>query len=196
MPKIDIHPVTPDRWGDLETLFGPRGACAGCWCMYWRQASREFEELKGEPNRRALRAIVAGGPPPGLLAYADGQPAGWCAVAPRADYPRLERSRILARVDPSPGSGQVEPVWSVPCFFIARAHRRQGITTRLLDAAARYAAAHGARVVEGYPIEPRNPNMPPVFAYTGIASAFRAAGFVEVARRSETRPVMRRVMDE
>jgi GNAT superfamily N-acetyltransferase len=123
-----------------------------------------------------------------VLAYAEGQPVGWCAIAPRERYPVLERSRILKRVD-------AVPVWSVVCFFVSKAFRGQRITTTLLRAAIDYAKQRGAGVIEGYPIEPKNPRMPDVFAWTGLASAFRQAGFVEVLRRSETRPIMRYVVE-
>ena len=184
MPTITIEPLTPDRWGDFETLFGARGACGGCWCMYFRLTAREFEANKGDPNRWAMHRLVQEGVVPGLLAYVDGQPAGWCAVAPRADYSRLARSRILAPVDD-------QPVWSIVCFFVARAHRRQGLTSRLLRAAADFARAQGAAILEGYPEIPRLEKAPDVFLYVGIASAFEKAGFAEVARRSPHRPIMR-----
>jgi GNAT superfamily N-acetyltransferase len=181
---VEVHPVSPEHWADLERVFGPRGACAGCWCMWWRLPHASFGAGKGDSNRESLRALVVSGTTPGLLAYRNGQPIGWCAFGPREDYPALARSRILKPVDD-------RPVWSVTCFFIARGQRRQGLTRRLLAAAVEHAQAYGAQIVEGYPIEPKNTDTPPVFAFTGTASAFRAAGFVEVARRSDTRPVMR-----
>lgn len=127
-----VHPLTPARWADLERLFGPRGACGGCWCMWWRAARTQFVKRKGEGNRRALKRIVSAGGVPGLLAYAHGQPVGWCAVGPRGNYPVLEPSRVLKRVDKA-------PVWSLVCFFVAKPHRRQGLTTKLLRAAVKYA---------------------------------------------------------
>ncbi|MGH7543122.1 MAG: GNAT family N-acetyltransferase [Gemmatimonadota bacterium] len=181
---IEIRPATRELWSDLAALFGARGACGGCWCMFWRQAGAEFAARKGEKNRRALRRLVQSDEPPGLIAWIDGEPAGWIAVAPRAAYRRLERSRILKPVDNRPD------VWSVPCFFVARAHRRQGLTVALLEAAVEHAARRGAAVVEGYPVEPAG-EQADVFVYTGLASAFRRAGFREAARRSPTRPVMR-----
>ena len=185
LPELAIHAVTSPRWPDLEKLFGPRGACAGCWCMWWKLPRSEFDLLRGDGTRLALKRLVDAGNVPGLLAYVRSEPVGWCALSPREAYPRLERSRVLKRVDN-------EPVWSVVCFFVARPFRRKGVTVRLLEAAVAHARQHGAAIVEGYPVEPRGTKIPDVFAYTGTISAFRQAGFVEVVRRSATRPIMRR----
>ena len=181
---LTFQPLTPERWPDLEKLFGPRGACGGCWCMVWRLRRADFDEGKGDANRRAFHDLVAGGAQPGVLAYTGGEAIGWCAVAPRVDYPALERSRVLAAVDD-------RPVWSITCLYIARPHRRRGVSVRLLEAAVQFAQERGARVVEGYPIEPYSAQVPAAFAWTGLVSAFRQAGFREVLRRSNTRPIMR-----
>lgn len=183
--KFEFHPATPARWPDLEELFGPRGACGGCWCRYWKQTRPEYESKKGEPNRKALRKSVTAGETPGLLAYSNGEPVGWCAVEPREKFPTLARSRILAPVDDN-------PVWSVPCFFIRRDFRKKGLTSLLLKAAAEYARKQGAMILEGYPVESSKGKTPDAFAYTGLPSAFLKAGFHEAARRSEHRPIMRR----
>jgi GNAT superfamily N-acetyltransferase len=136
-------------------------------------------------NRKALKGLVDSGQVPGILVYSEGQPIGWCAVAPREVFPRLERSRILSRVDD-------KPVWSVVCFFVAKAFRGKGLSVKLLRAALDYVRGQGGKIVEGYPVEPKKSWRPPdPFVYTGLASAFRKAGFVEVIRRSDTRPVMR-----
>jgi GNAT superfamily N-acetyltransferase len=179
-----FHPLTPERWSDLEKLFGPRGACCGCWCMYWRLPNKQFEAQTGEPNRLNMKALVDSGVIPGILAYSDGAPVGWCSIAPREEFPRLSRSRILQPVDD-------QPVWSIVCFFVARNHRRKGLTVQLIKAAIEYASANGARIVEGYPVEPKDSKAPDVFVYTGLSSAFKQAGFSEVLRRSATRPIMR-----
>jgi GNAT superfamily N-acetyltransferase len=184
-PRVDIVPLNAARWGDLEQLFGARGACGGCWCMAWRLPRGSFERGKGAGNRAALKALAASEPAPGVLAYVGGEPAGWCAIAPRAAYPVLARSRVLKPVDDT-------PVWSVSCFFVARAHRRRGLSTRLLRAAVAYAASCGARVIEGYPVASRSGALPDVFVWTGLPGTFLAAGFREVARRSPTRPILRR----
>ncbi len=185
-PKLEIHPLTPDRWPDLEALFGPRGACAGCWCMWWRIPRPEWKAAKGEGNRRALERYVKRGRVPGLLAYDGGVPVGWVAVEPREAYPSLERSRTLARVDE-------KPAWSLTCFFVARSHRRRGLTRALIEAALAHARAAGARLVEAYPVDSRRP-LADAWVYTGAASTFRRLGFREAARRSRTRPILRKAL--
>src|SRR5262245_51876868 len=97
--RLTFHPLTPARWRDLETLFGERGACGGCWCMSWRLRRAQFDAQKGTRNKAAFKRIVATGPAPGVLAYSGLQPVGWCAVAPREVHRRMEKSRILAPVD-------------------------------------------------------------------------------------------------
>ena len=187
MPKreFQFRELTPDRWTDLEQLFGARGACGGCWCMWWRINRSIFNQQKGDKNKAAFKSVVDSGDIPGILAYSKGTPIGWCAIAPRETYPALERSRVLKRIDD-------KPVWSIVCLFIARTYRRKGVSIELLKAAADYARKRGGRIVEGYPVEPRKDEMPDAFAWTGLASAFLKAGFVECERRSETRPIMRR----
>jgi GNAT superfamily N-acetyltransferase len=183
--SLTFRPLTAQRWRDLESLFGERGACGGCWCMWWRLTRAEFSKRKGKRNKAAFKRIVEAGDVPGVLAYVGKEPVGWCAVSPRDCYPSLERSRTLARVDD-------RAVWSVTCLFVARPFRRKGISVELLRAAASHAHSRGAAIVEGYPVEPRTLSMPDVFAWTGLPSAFHRAGFREVLRRSQTRPIMRR----
>jgi GNAT superfamily N-acetyltransferase len=183
--KLTFKPVALDRWADFEALFGKRGACGGCWCMWWRIKRSDFERRKGDGNRRAMRALMNAGEVPGILAYTEGQPVGWCSVAPRSAYPVLGRSRILKPLDD-------KPVWSIVCLFVHKDYRDRGVSVKLLEAAVDYARKQGAKVVEGYPVEPKKDRMPAVFAFTGLATAFLHAGFTERARRSPTRPIMRR----
>ena len=181
---IEYKPLTPERWVDFETLFGPRGAIGGCWCMWWRQSRSEFEKQKGEPNRLAMQALVHSGEVPGILAYQSEKPIAWCSISPREAYPSLLRSRVLKPIDD-------QPVWSIVCFFIAKGSKRQGMSFNLINAAVDYASKQGAQIIEAYPIEPKSSQAPDIYSFTGIASTFRKAGFVEVIRRSETRPIMR-----
>lgn len=186
-PRIHVRPLTGETWPAFERLFGPRGACAGCWCMWFRLPKREFDAGKGEGNRRAMRALVDGGSVPGLLAFVDREAVGWCSVAPREEFSRLARSRTLAPVDDL-------PVWSVVCLFVARPWRGRGVATTLLEGAADWVAGRGGEVVEGYAVVPRTGRMPDTFAYHGPLSAFLAAGFTEVARPSPSRAIVRRVL--
>jgi GNAT superfamily N-acetyltransferase len=157
--------------------------------MWWRLKRSEFERQKGEGNKKAMKAIVNSGETPGILAYAGGMPVGWCSVAPRENFPVLNRSRILKKIDET-------PVWSIVCFFVEKKHRNKGLSLQLLRAAIEYVKEQGGRVLEGYPVEPRKEKMPAAFAWTGIASAFKKVGFVELTRRSETRPMMRFLIPE
>lgn len=184
-PRLAIRPLTPVRWADLERLFGPRGACAGCWCMHPRLPRAAYEARKGEGNRRAFRQLVARGTVPGVLAYEGTEPVGWCAIEPRRSFPRLERSRLFRPIDE-------QPAWTIACLFVRADRRGRGVSRALIDGAVRHARRRGARLVEACPVEPATGRIPPIFAWTGVASAFRACGFVEVARRSATRPLMRR----
>lgn len=181
--KLKFVPLTPARWPDFETLFGSNGACAGCWCMYWRLSARDYERGKGESNHQAMKALVKAGQKTGLLAYAGKEAVGWLALEPRAAYPRLEKSRILAPLDE-------RPVWSVSCFFIKRGWRGQGVSAQLLQAAVEQARRAGVKIVEGYPVD-RREKTADTFVWTGLASTFRKCGFKQVARRSATRPIMR-----
>jgi GNAT superfamily N-acetyltransferase len=184
---IRCVPATPARWRDVERLFGEKGACTGCWCMWPRLSSAEFRRGRGAGNQRALKRLIAANARPGLIAYRGRAPVGWCALAPREAYPRLARSRVMAPVDD-------QPVWSVVCFFVDRSARGAGVTTALLRAAVEHAAKRGARIVEGYPHDAGGARLADTFAWFGLAASYLGAGFVEVARRSKTRPIMRYVV--
>jgi GNAT superfamily N-acetyltransferase len=180
----NFHPLTPEHWKDFEELFGKRGACGGCWCMWWRLKRSDFNQQKGEGNRRAMKKLVHSNKIPGILAYHQGKAVGWCSVAPREEFTALGKSRILQPLDSL-------PVWSIVCFFISKEYRKVGLSGQLINAALQFVKQQGGEILEGYPVEPKKNIIPPVFAWTGFASSFRKAGFKEVARRSETRPIMR-----
>lgn len=181
---LDFKPVTGRQWPDLQKLFGPNGADSGCWCMWWRQTREEFKRCHGEPNRRAMEGLIRAGEVPGILAYHEEQPVGWCSVAPRERFPALDRSPNLKPVDG-------ERVWSITCFSIPRQHRRRGLSGHLIRAAVEYALSRGAPAVEAYPVDPRHSSSRPATAFTGLVDTFLAAGFREVARRSPRRPILR-----
>lgn len=187
MSTLRFLPLTPATWPDFRALFGPKGACAGCWCMYFLQTQGEFETRKGDKNRRAMKRRVDGGEVPGILAYDDKKPIGWCAVSPRDRFTRLARSKVVAAVDD-------KAVWSVPCFFVHRDYRDRGVSVALLKAATQHVKKNGGRIIEGYPVDPGKKRYVPTFACYGLVAGFRKAGFKEVARRSKTRPIMRRTI--
>jgi GNAT superfamily N-acetyltransferase len=180
---LEFHPVTPDRWEDFVSVFGQNGACSGCWCMYWRSPRKEWLTQTNDFNRSGIKSLVDTGREPGLLAYVDSVPAAWVSVGPRSDFPMLNTSRVLAPVDD-------QPVWSIVCFFIHRKYRRTGLMQPLIAAAVDYARSKGARIVEGYPTEPGK-KVEAGSMYLGAVSAFKEAGFTEVARRSATHPIFR-----
>ena len=84
-----------------------------------------------------------------------------------------------------------EPVWSITCFYVLRGYRKQRVTAQLLAAAIQFAAQRGARIIEGYPIDSQGAKKDSVSIFTGLASTFIQAGFVETTRRAPTRPIMR-----
>jgi len=181
-----IHPVTRERWRDLERLFGPRGAYWNCWCMFWRLRRRDFRALAPDERKAALRAWVRSGAEPGLLAYRDGKPVAWCALAPRSEYAALAASPKLKPV------GEIAGTWSITCYFIAKEHRRTGLMTALLDAAARHARRKGARRLEGYPVSAEA--LAGCEGYTGLVPVYKRAGFRVVARPSPSMRVMQKAL--
>lgn len=177
-----FRPLTSKNWKDIERLFED-SACRSCWCMWWRQSSSEWQKRTSSDRKEALKKIVFHGNVPGILAYSHGQPIGWCSISPREEFPRLERSRTLKRIDN-------QPVWSVVCFFVSKPFRGGGVSARLLEAAVEHARKQGAQIVEGYPS--RSPErIQDALVYTGLASMFLKAGFVDVGSISKTRTIMR-----
>jgi GNAT superfamily N-acetyltransferase len=180
--KLTIRPVTPDLWPALEDLFGKSGASNGCWCMYWRLGGAYRDKPRGA-NKEALRQIVKHGPPPGLLAFDEDLPVGWCQLTPRDALPWLDRMWWFQRVDD-------EVVWSISCFFVRKSHRRQGVMTQLIAAAVKTAKRARKSALEAYPIDTGVPKSSSN-VFVGMASTFARAGFRIVARRSAARPIMR-----
>lgn len=186
--KVMIHPATPERWKDVETLFGPRGACAGCWCQFFKLRGPDYSAGRGATNKARLKRSVMNGERPGLLAYVDGAVAAWCAVEPKSRFARITRSRTLGET----AGDETATTWSIPCFFTAREFRGQGLALALIEAAFREAKQGGATLVEGYPVMPAKERMPDTFAYHGTGAMFDACGFEESAAPSKSRRVMAR----
>ncbi len=183
---MEIHPVAPERWEDLATLFGSNGAYSNCWCTWWLLTGKEFASARPEERRAALAELVHSGAEPGLLAYQEGRPVGWCAVGPRTRFTRMmsQRSRVYRPV------GDPEANWVINCFFIARKERGKGIASALLKEAVRFAFSRGASTIDGYPL-PDDTSAGAASLYVGSVSMFTRAGFREI-NRVNNRPLMRR----
>jgi GNAT superfamily N-acetyltransferase len=187
-PRLNLflRPLTLKAWKDFENLFGEKGACAGCWCMYWLLNKKEYDEKRKDGRtKEEMKKLVKNKVIPGIIAYDNDKPVGWIAIQKREKYSRLANSKILRPLDD-------KSVWSIVCFFVHKDYRKMGVSVELIKNACDFAASKGGMIVEAYPTETRTKNSAPVFIYTGTASAFKKAGFTEVARRSETRPIMRK----
>jgi len=179
-----FKPLSTKTWKDFETLFGKRGACGGCWCMFWRLTSKEYDLYKGESNRIKIHKLVQDKKKLGIIAFKNDLPIGWCSISPRDTLTRLENSNLLKRIDDV-------PVWSITCLFVKKEFRRQDISSLLISEAAKFAFKNGALVVEAYPIIPKKKEVPEIFAFTGFASAYKKAKFKIVRKPNENRLIMR-----
>jgi GNAT superfamily N-acetyltransferase len=187
--KLSFHPLVPERWDDLVDLFGPeRGACAGCWCMWPRMRGVDFRALGRTERRDRFRGIVERGPPPGLLCYDGAQAVGWVAISPRRAVHRFNIARNSAPL--AGGDTDLDGTWAIVCFYVRRSHRGRSLTARLAKAAIAYARKGNARCVEVCVVEPTG-QLTWGEAFVGVASVLRPLGFVEVARRSPKRPLLR-----
>lgn len=184
---VEVRVATADRWDHVVDLFerpGPRGGTPqtdGCWCQFWHLRGRAYWDGHGAGHRSRLEEEVWSGTEPGLLAYLDGTPVGWCRVGPRESFDRLEHSSKLTPVD-------AQSAWSVVCFYVHPEAKRAGVASALLDAAIGRARSHGASILEGYPVDEGHAN---IDAYTGYLPMFLAAGF-EPVRDAGRRTIVRR----
>lgn len=182
--SVEIEPATPDRWSDVVTVFGRRGADPSwCWCRLFFGTGETSN--RDELHREITHAVV----PPGLIAYVDGHPVGWTRVGPRSAFPRVIGNRAMTNVlTDDPGA------WWVTCFAVDNHHRRSGVGAALLQAAVEFARQHEASAVEGHPVDVaalKSARVGGAAIFTGTLAMFAAAGFVEVGRTYPTRPVMR-----
>ena len=178
MTEITVIPATVDRLEDALAVLPTHGGW-GCTCQYFRMSSGDYSRSTGEERIAALRHQMEGTPAPGVLAYEDGEPVGWCGFAPRSDYERLVRSRTIPVVDEV-------PVWSIVCFVVKAGHRRRGLTTKMLEAVIDYAREMGAPALEAYPIDPGEQRVSTAFLYVGTVRTFEAAGFRKVVKTDST----------
>jgi GNAT superfamily N-acetyltransferase len=185
LTPLRFEPLTPSNWEDFTRLFGEKGACGNCWCMYHRLSKSDFAEGKiNEGNKQAMKDLVWEGRSTGILAFYGDQPIAWCAFAPREDFSKLERSRVHKRIDD-------QLVWSIPCTFIDKKFRRQGVSVELLKGVISYAKEEGIKLIEAYPTIPTQEKLPDSFAWIGLYKSFERAGFEIVDTTSKSRPMVR-----
>jgi GNAT superfamily N-acetyltransferase len=180
--SIEVVPATPDRWPDVVTILGGDGD-RGCWCQAPRGIVPGGRASAPGARRAGLRAQLADDPPAGMLAYVDGEVAGWCGFGPRPRLPRLTRSRTIPAIDNG-------AVWSILCFNIRVGYRRRGVAAALLAGLVDYARRSGAPGVEAYPIDSEGGRVDTGFGYVGVTPMFEKAGFrrvLETAAHSDRR---------
>jgi predicted GNAT family acetyltransferase len=184
----DILPLTPERWPAFEDLFGKQGACYGCWCVHFRLPPATRRVNDREANKAFIKRRIEDGPPPGLLAFADGRAVGWMQIGPRADVPEWNnKGRASAPLDVDPADAAV---WAISCFFLRSSARGKGLTHRLVAAGLDFARQNGARLVEACPIR-QSKDSRSIGLFVGSARVFEQAGFETVAERKAGRPLMR-----
>ncbi len=181
MAQITIEPATAGRFDDAQHALTGGGDGRSCQCQWWMLTNADFDKTTLDERRELLRDELAETPSPALIAYVDGEAAGWVRVGPRTRQVRLARTRNFASHSDEPWDD--EAVWAVTCFVVRKEHRKQGLNARLLAAAVDYARAAGARVLEAYPLDPDAGRKIPVNdLYHGVLSTFEQAGFREAAR--------------
>lgn len=185
LKELKFEPLTKNNWNKFVELFGTKGACGNCWCMSFRLNKTDFDEGKvHDGNKNAMKNLVWNNQPTGLLGFFEDIPIAWCAFAPREDFLKLGKSRVHKRIDN-------KTVWSVPCTFIAKDFRRQGVSVALLKALIKYAEETGIKIIEAYPTIPTQERLPDAFAWIGLYKSFERAGFEIVDRTSKNRPMVR-----
>jgi GNAT superfamily N-acetyltransferase len=174
---VEVLPATTARFADVATMLGPKRPDANvCWCLSHRVDARTNRALVGPARGEFVRDLCAQPVAPGVLAYDDGEVAGWAAVAPRSELP-FARSTKIPHVDDL-------PVWSVWCIRVRPGHRGRGISHALLAGAVDYARSQGAPAVEGYPVDNGGRKVDLTMAFVGTRRLFERAGFVKAGDTS------------
>jgi GNAT superfamily N-acetyltransferase len=184
---IEILPATGDRFDDAEMALDS-GDGPGCQCQWWLLTNAEFQKTSRDDLTERFHAEMHGDRAPGLIAYVDGEPAGWVRVGPRVDQARLLRTRDVTTATEEPLD--VDDVWAVSCFVVRKTHRGQGLMKNLLHAAVSTAREAGARVVEAYPLDPTVTKRSANQLYRGTVAMFEEAGFDVVDRPKPDRALV------
>ncbi len=181
--SITVAPASIDLFDDVTAVLGS----TACWCAYYRMSAGEYGRVSVDQLERAIRdrrnlltRRLEGNVAPGILAYADGVPVGWCGIGPRSEFARLKRSRTIPSIDD-------RAVWSIVCLLVRTGHRRNGVAAALVSGAVEYARRMRAPAIEAYPVDCGGSRIQAAAAHVGTASMFEAAGFsrkVETGARS------------
>ena len=186
---VDIRPLTPDLWPAFEDLFGKQGACYGCWCTYFRLPPAARKANDSQQKKEIIRERIQAGPPPGVLAFDDGQAIGWMQIGPRADVPEWNNAgRGSAPV--AAGDAFDPSVWAISCFFLRSKARGKGLSHGLVSSGLVFARENGARFVDACPID-RSKSSRSVGLFVGSTRVFEKAGFSKLVERKAGRPLMR-----
>jgi GNAT superfamily N-acetyltransferase len=176
-------------------IFGTRDYPARCLCQRFKVTGWLWRDTTLEERKEMLAVGTACDDPcaehtSGLVAYVDGDPAGWVAVEPRIDYPKLRGTRI-------PWTGRDEDkddegVWAVTCFSVRKGYRGRGLTYPLAAATVEFARERGATALEAYPmITVPGQEITWGELYVGARQVFEEAGFHQVSHPTKRRVVMR-----
>jgi len=177
--NIKVNQLTMDLWPAFESLFGNHGACNGCWCMYWRIGA-DYHKRSRDLNKQAFHKIVNNGGVPGLLAFQDEIPIGWCQLTPKSSLNWLLKDNSIKSKDD-------ENIWCISCFYIKPSYRKKGVTSALIEAAIKFARKANASLLEAYPRDSNN-------SFTGYLSTFFKAGFIEVGQCKHGRTLVRKYL--
>ncbi len=185
---IAVVQATADRWPDVQAVMGVRGDPSRCFCQYFRLRGKAWSAATPASNRDALcEQVTTQRVPPGVIGYDDGEPAGWCAAAPSASYPRVQAS-------PNWHTDR-DDTWVVTCFVVRTGYRRRGLAGPLLEGAVALAAEHGATVVEGNAVDLADAGRASsADLYRGPLSVFLDHGFTEIRRTSPSWVQVRRTV--
>ncbi|WP_136054454.1 GNAT family N-acetyltransferase [Microbacterium sp. K24] len=190
MPTITTEVATTARWDDVQHALTGGGDGASCQCIWPMLSNKDWNETTTPQRTEMLRAEIDEGPPPGIVAYVDGEAAGWIRIGPRSKQARIPRTRIIAAASPEPFDD--DSVWAVTCFVVRREHRGSGLNLELLEAAVDYARESGARLIEGYPVDTRGEKQRTNDLFHGTVGTFLAGGFTTTAELKPGRTLVTR----
>ena len=183
MVTITTEVATTPRWDDVQHALTGGGDGASCQCIWPVLSNKDWNETTKEQRTEMLRAEIDAGPPPGIVAYVDGEAAGWIRIGPRTAQARVPRTRIIAAATEE--TFDDGSVWAVTCFVVRREHRGQGINFALLQAGIEYAKSSGARLIEGYPVDTGGEKMRTNDLFHGTLGTYLSAGF---EKKTEMKP--------